>query len=280
MRKLVFATATMLLLVSCKASIVQEANSNQKRQTDSDRLAQRIVQIDYIYLDWVVGAQDIARITLNPEAQNFLKVLQNQYYATPTENSGKLFTVKLTEPQDPNVPSIGFVVLNSKELQALPVWLAAANQIQYPCKYEREYIIIDSRYKMLNKRVKGLILLHEMVHWKQDINDSNSERMSKISKELEAWEFQISLLDKLQLPGYETFVQVEVSKMTSDAKWNQKPFISDPRVEDIFGNFASEYEQIRAAKMLQMKIFFQTFEQDPETAIDKKIALLASIYNL
>ncbi|MDQ3018619.1 MAG: hypothetical protein M3Q64_01975 [bacterium] len=216
---------------------------------------------------WITSAFLVANITNDSQAMQAITIMRNKCYGLPVAIEGKRGTHDITAPENPNAPGICYTVVTRTDKLLMMPWAGEYN-FQIAASYADSRISLDAELDALmsNLYLRGLILHHEMHHWKQDVVEKRLGKISRFMVEVEAYEYQFTLLDRLKLPGYDKFIQEELAKPYLPPN---KPYLNE-RIAQMFGGFTSQVELEVAGYLMYRRVMFKKYDQDSSTALSKK----------
>lgn len=235
---------------------------------------------------WVAAVRNIAKITADPQAQGYADVLDNGICAVLTNEAGpdKLAVKYIAMPKYKDKPWIGVVFVGTKTPIPAGAWTEHFRKSVMFAEYNDSINTVIFRDDFGQVPVlKGLIALHEMQHWWQKMNPLPQPIPDlQAFKELNAYEFEFSLLDKLKLPGLTELVTFERARIRQRLQSNQgfETNFSNPALIKVFGPFPSEVGRKNAATIIMIKSLFAEFDSlySPQASVQKKLNFLHSVY--
>lgn len=206
--------------------------------------------------------------------------------ATEMAGSDKLAVKYISQPKYKDRPWIGVVFVGAKTPIPRGAWTEYFHKSKLFAEYDDKSNAIIFRDDIPQLPIlKGLIAQHEMQHWLQKIKPAPpliSKQLLKLLRELNAYEFEFSLLDKLKLPGLPELIASERTRIRKYLQANQsfETNFDDPMLVKVFGPFPSEVGRKNAATIIMIKALFAEFDSlyPPQAALQKKLNFLHSIY--
>lgn len=233
---------------------------------------------------WVLPAQEILQRTNDGDASLYVHAFNNCPVQIPLDKGSELGLLGVTTLERPSEPWVDFILV--EDVNVSPVWKRAITSKDFLASYDFEQntvIIHDFRIKGIPKIMKGLVMLHEMRHWKQANFDFRPDpRFEKQMQEIDAYEYEFSLLDRLNLPGYSELVAHEKNRLRSDYFSGKpvNPVCPVALLKKVFPDLGNETDTVKAA---QSEVFllslFKIIDEGPEREREaRKIKLMSQIY--
>lgn len=237
-------------------------------------------------VEWMTAIQNIVKMTGNLQAQRHANVLENNVCAIPTNESGadKLAVKYISMAKYKDKPWVGLVFIGAKTVIPAGAWSEHIRNSKNIAEYHGSINTIIFRDDLLQIRIlRGLIAHHEMQHWWQKMNPLPPQTPDlKTLAELDAYEFEFDLLDKLKLPGLPELVAFERAHIRKYLKSNQSFFTNfdNPMLVKVFGPFPNDFAKKNAATIIMIKSLFAEYDSlyAPQIADQKKISFLRTIY--
>lgn len=243
-------------------------------------IVERSKLTEQVIKPWVDSVNEIAKVTKDSNIQVAVDILNNHCVSAPMNYQDLPASQVLTEPKNLNKSGICFTVITEKDKQDIPAWKEKLDRENFTASYGLNSIAVEQSRseQMKNKYLRGLVMLHELQHWKQDVVDGIVGKAPHGFIEADAYEFELSVLDQLKLPGYDEFIKTEVAKMDISTNKLVNPFLNDPRVGAMFGPMNPDFEQKLASTLLWFRVLFKKYDQDPKTANARKNSIMSAIY--
>lgn len=223
---------------------------------------------------WLLGADDIYRRFPDTDAKFYREILRNSPIAIPVVVRGQQAARVLTEPVDMRVPYV--TVLAVCPGTNAPEWADTQNLIGIYRGDPYNAIILRSDVAA-PQLVRGLILFHEMRHAFQN---ATKDKRARIFLEKDAYEYEFALLDGINLPGYESFLASEVTRIRAQiaAQKSATAPTNDPRIPAMFGPLDDTSRRIVETELF-LRTLFKVYDLEPtkEQASMHKLQMLASI---
>jgi hypothetical protein len=177
-------------------------------------------------------------------------------------------------------------------------WLVAvpvcSEQVPFPENLKKEKFLAayneSTKIIFLNSSfstptlLKGVVLIHEMRHVVQHLSPVAPEGTPGLSLflEVDAYEHEFQLLDRLRLPGYESLIASEVKRVKEDlaSKGKAEPNVTDRRLALIFPGLGTDLvsRQLAATEIFLRTLFkLYDIESSEEVALKKKMDTMVSI---
>jgi hypothetical protein len=286
MLKFLIVFTITIFMVSCESSktiatkgkvkpsygYTEDANVDQPNR---DKIEDRLNSAKPTINNWIGSAEYVANKADDRNAKLAVNAMKNYCLGMPIVYKGSPSTQFIAAPQNPKSPSVCFNVITEKDLEEMPQWRKMLVDQGMAAQYDRQMLLIQDspQSRVTNRNLVGLIALHEMCHWKQDKIDGKLHGQFDPKIEIEAYEFEFGLLDKLNLPKYAEFMTVETAKPFS----NQNPYLNHPDLTAMFGPMTAQ-ESKAAATLLYLRVAFNHFNKNPATSLTIKSNFIASIY--
>lgn len=237
---------------------------------------ERIKMVDPIIQSWVNAAESVAISAGDPNALFAVQVMKNRCHAIPIVYKGNPTSQIISAPKDQKHSGVCFQVILADDMEKFPEWKSFSDK-QFLAMYDRQLIMIDHEKTrgIYNQKLKGLVLLHEMYHWKQDVLDQTLYGQTDPMVEVAAYEFEFEIMDKLKLPKYEQFLTQEISKPVM----NVNPYIGYSDLAVMFGPLTKAESDV-AATLLYLRVAFKQYELDPKTELQRKMNFIGSVYGV
>lgn len=220
------------------------------------------------------------------QLENYRRVLANGVLGKP-DMAGATRAVRwISDVPDPSRGmrgTIGVVPICSEE-STPPAWREYLRRSRFIAIYQfygdHDGIVLRSTIPM-PKIIRGIVLLHEMRHALQARNPIGSNRDPRYRKfrEVDAYEFEFSVLDQLDLPEYAPFLHDEVKRIKAAYAADREvaPNLFDSRLERIFPDLGIELRQREtAAQIILVRAHFKMYEEgvSSDDAMEKKMELM------
>ena len=235
---------------------------------------------------WMTAITSVANISGNTQAGRYAEVLDNCICAILTDEAGrdKMAVKYISQPKYKDKPWVGVVFIETKTQIPEGAWAEHFRKSKMIAEYQFGTNIVIFRGDIPQLPIlKGLIAEHEMQHWWQKMNPVpiNIPHL-QVLRELDAYGFEFSILDKLKLPGLSeliSFERVRIRKYLQVGKSFETNF-DNPMLTKVFGAFPSDVAHKNAASIIMMKALFAELDalNIPQVALQKKINFLYSIY--
>jgi hypothetical protein len=234
----------------------------------------------------MAAIQNVAKITADVHAGRYAEVLDNSICAVLTDEAGpsKLAVKYVSTPKHKDKPWIGVVFVGAKTTIPAGAWTDHIRKSTMFAEYNDSTNTVIFRDDIRQLPIlKGLIAEHEMQHWWQKMN-SLPQQIPDLGafKELDAYGFEFTLLDKLKLLGLPELITFERARIRKYLQSNQsfETNFANPMLTKVFGPFPSDLASKNAATIIMIKSLFAEFDSlySPQIALQKKLNFLHSIY--
>lgn len=236
-------------------SPISESNLPQYSQIE---LEYRGKEIEKMAQAWIEDAKVIAEETKDPFAIESVKKLKNLCYGVPGTNQHRP-AIHSVDNASNRPGCIVFMTISLEDRQEFDTWNKEINPTE-PLIYYAQIPSMVFNYEpasqLTNVHLRGLLIMHNMIHREQTMHlrpDADTGVM-----EAAAFIYELQLLDKLNLPGYQSFISDEMKK---DFLRQPTKYYSDPRVERIFGVATNDVERMAMAQLLYLKIMREKVKQ-------------------
>lgn len=262
MGKFLFLVALGLSIASC----AQAAPTPDYALTEAHRCVK----------PWLNGLDQI--ITINPatpDAETFRKILGNSPYVRAVTEDGRQGVQFLSEVKDESTPWVALLPFCTEPTDS--IWKSNQGFIgQY---YGEPNVLVVRNSIEVPNLLRGLILLHEMRHALQ--KHAGDASLPALHREEDAYEYEFSILDSLDLPEYDAFLADEIIRIREEVTRNGAvgPNPTDPRILSIFpGPGMDGLGRDVAASELFIRAMFKFYEQsDPAHSSAQKRHFLTLI---
>ncbi len=126
--------------------------------------------------------------------------------------------------------------------------------------------------------VRGLVLFHELVHAQQKRTGipAPSHPNARALRELQAYELEFKVLDRLNLPGYKEALEAEVRRVRSEfqQQTTSRPNLANPYLDVMFPDVGMQVQsRTKVASILLFRAILLMVERDfkPEEVAQKKL---------
>lgn len=209
---------------------------------------------------WLDGLDYMVRKDpANRDISYLKKIVDSGSIHRPTVMNGKRSSSPIT--QNKGGSEIALLPLCSEQNLDQP-WQAFINNLYWPALYEQESNRILFRGDLpIPILARGLIFLHELRRWQRyRAGDTNAAEI-----ELDAYEFEFAILDKINPPGYMEFMRKEIVRIRQEQPkgYNYRVNIISPIYKRMFPDL--EFIEISAqivAKILLYRAVFKMYEMD------------------
>lgn len=242
-----------------------------------------IKECEEITKEWITAAETIALKSKNDNAIFAVGVLKNHALSIPLQGDQAL-TMDAVTPNDTKGPWVRVIPLSEITTRGTKAWYNTLIHNRFSAQYSpnTNSIMLMHNTKR-NAVIKGLVLLHEMCHWKQHnpaptipIND-----MVVIGNEVEAFEFEFSILENLNLPEFSNLISQErnrLGRILKQSSFRIEPLNNNPLLEKVFGKFDTEQSKQEAATIIMIMAVFKEYDSFPEKErLFKKMTFLKSM---
>ncbi len=245
----------------------------------AEETQQRLAISKPIVNSWIDSMKAVAEKSGQKDLWEAIHIANNKSYAMPVEYNNQPAGKLLTVMPDPSHNGIVFTVITKDDKAKLPLWRARLQKTNFACSYDQGSVLIEESVnnKMANKYLKGLILFHELRHWSQDVVQHKTDPNLRVVNEVEAYDFEFTILDNLKLPGYDEFIRQETKSANAGFDL-ENSYLNDPRIEPMFGSYGSEDEKMMIGTELWYRVVFKRYEQNPSTEMENKLKFLSRIY--
>ncbi len=245
------------------------------RSPDPKEIQARASQTKAFVAGWIRDARLTAKRSRHLDAKYAATLISHPCYGVLAQSDGEIVIQFSGTSLTHEKSCIQFATLTPLDRQAYPAWdreismTAPVTYIEMTMVFNREVA-----EQLTNPYLRGLIVLHEMMHWRQTEILQLDPKAQKFAMELSAYDYEFKLMDRLKLSGYKTFLAEELGK---EQPWDQTPYMNDPRIEQIFGPPLSPNDKIMLAQLLHWRVMFKQFEADPKTEVANKARFMAPL---
>lgn len=232
---------------------------------------------------WLGAVEGLLTKTKDPEVDFYLRVLRNPAFMVPTGEGGPnaLAQRVLAPPPNTTGPWIGVIVIEANENLPAGRWQQLASTSDFAAEYHEDTNTIYLRSDIPQiPIIRGLLVLHEMLHWRQAGHSGSTEDPDfRLRREVDAYETEFRILDALLLPRYQELLMSErlrIRRVLADPKQPPiQPELNSPLLPQTFGGFANPIAKQMAAAEIAVRAAFAEFDTLPAaTALRRKIDLL------
>jgi hypothetical protein len=234
---------------------------------------------------WLDGLdQIIARDSIDQDPRAYRSILANGAIGQPVAQGHVLGLKWISGPKDRTKGTVGIVPICSTVGLPAP-WIKELQSRQFVASYyPRPFDAVVLRgYLPVPNILRGFILLHEMRHGLQErYATSNPGEPIVLIKEVDAYDFEFSVLDHSSLPGYQAMLEDEIKRIKVDfaRTGSTRPNAADPRLDQIFpGLGKNQVARNIAATEIMIRAVFKLYEREnlPETAFRKKLSFMSAL---
>lgn len=232
---------------------------------------------------WLGAVEGLLTKTKDPEVDFYLRVLRNPALMVPTGEGGPnaLAQRVLVPPPNTTGPWIGVIVIEANENLPAGRWQQLASTSDFAAEYHEDTNTIYLRSDIPQiPIIRGLLVLHEMRHWRQAGHSGSTEDPDfRLRREVDAYETEFRILDALLLPRYQellTSERLRIRRVLADPKQPRiQPESNSPLLAQTFGGFANPIAKQMAAAEIAVRAAFAEFDTlSAATALRRKIDLL------
>jgi hypothetical protein len=224
---------------------------------------------------WLDGLEAINKMDpQSPRTKQYREILDNASFVHPSVRDEEPVFYVISAVPDPSKLSVGVLPI-CDEANLPDVWkkvLGSVGSLAFHARFgDLELLILRTQIQVPNL-IRGLVVSHEMRHVEQSLAIAAGQAVRPDSEhyyELDAYEFEFEVLDRLNLPGYNSFIQDEVRRIRDDVKTMGRavPNGADPRLAEIFpglGQSSEERETVAALLLVRAAFKFYEIENDHE----------------
>ena len=231
---------------------------------------------------WIKGVEKVSqRVPDNTELKTHLKVLRNASYAKLVDVPHAPFAIEHLSEVPEKITSVVIVAHCSRDA----LWNKTFANRGFVASFhgDSRAVTLDSTVR-LPELVQGLVLAHEMRHLLQHFNGQTSSPQNKAVRhlnELEAYEFQFLLLDRLHLPGYRDILHQEMERLKSEHSQKQAATMSiGKHLDKLFPDLGMHLDARKVVgTMLFLRAHFKIYEEsDLFSSRDMKLKFMSMIH--
>lgn len=235
---------------------------------------------------WLRAVEGVLNKTKDPEVEFYLRVLRNPALMLPTGEAGPNVLAQRVLVPPPNTagPWIGVIIIEANENLPAGRWQQLASASDFAAEYHEDTNTIYLRSDIPQIPImRGLLLVHEMRHWRQAGHSGSMEDPDiRLRREADAYEAEFRVLDALMLPRYQELLASErlrIRHLLADPRHPPiQPESNSPLLEQTFGRFESPIAKQMAAAEIAVRAAFAEVNTLPATSAARgKIDLLRSL---
>jgi len=177
------------------------------------------------------------------------------------------------------------VFVNVKDPASIPpgAWTQTIQNSNYVAMFYDDVNTMVFRTDMQEvPLLRVLIIFHEFRHIMQAQNPLPKVPNYQQIREVDAYDYEFALLDKLSLPHWNEAVSTERARLRPSIRNNIgfKTNLDDPNAEKVFGKFPSTVSRYNAATIIMLRSAFAEIDSQfsPPLAIQRKIMLLKGMH--
>lgn len=221
-----------------------------------------------------------------PEIQDELKILRNYDLVSPAWSDDGLCRVNdLVPPPSPGENGIRVLVITPNQFSELPVQWQNLVDKAYVAQFlaDGQCIMLKMNHEPRPLAYESLVVMHELRHYFQHNNSGKKvvDQYEHLSRELDAYEAEFFILDRLGLPGYETFLQAEVELAKTKLLNGKELMVNVNRkiMENMFGKMDEESLK-SVGTIIAMRTAFKALDEmfPNDVAKQRKLNILATMY--
>ncbi|MCX6782050.1 MAG: hypothetical protein NTW66_02960 [Candidatus Magasanikbacteria bacterium] len=181
-------------------------------ETDPKQLEADRRERDKLRTEWMESAEEVAKITGDPQAREIIDFLRANTYLMRPESAS---TMRILETAEGKTTPTGLDIITEDDIKKIPGLDQKIHSVSAGAQYIPEIRVMVIYPELLGKISRGLVFLHEGMHAKvygENRYDASNPAIYA-SREVDVHEFQNRLTQKIGGQEYQKILDAEVQKL-------------------------------------------------------------------